>query len=195
MSATDPTSDPAARLRDHFLGWQCRLRQYAIRHAGGRPTSGMRPQLTLAEQSRPIAEITVLIVKREPQEITAQFRHMVKKTNDPAERYESALKTLAAAYYQRAHEFSDEMTALFGPRSELVDELLRVGRCTLEFEQYQQRYVIPCTPRRLAEREPAYQATYWHNCLFNPDIPGDVSVLEFQPDWSAAEANPPFDRP
>ncbi len=32
-----------AALRDHFLGWQCRLRQMAVRDAGGRPTSGLRP--------------------------------------------------------------------------------------------------------------------------------------------------------
>ncbi len=30
-----------AALRDHFLGWQCRLRQLAVREAGGRPSSGI----------------------------------------------------------------------------------------------------------------------------------------------------------
>ena len=34
-----------AVIRDHFLGWQCRVRQLAMRQAGGRPTSGMRPEV------------------------------------------------------------------------------------------------------------------------------------------------------
>ena len=47
-----------AALRDHFLGWQCRLRQLAVREAGGRPTSGMRPELRLDVEGPPIGTIT-----------------------------------------------------------------------------------------------------------------------------------------
>ena len=35
---------PADRIRDHFLGWQCRIRQIAMRQEGGRPSPGMRPR-------------------------------------------------------------------------------------------------------------------------------------------------------
>jgi hypothetical protein len=180
-----------ATLRDHFLGWQCRLRQLAVRQAGGRPTSGMRPALFLPDQSAAAADITVLIIRREPAETTAEFRHLVQRTNDPAERYDSALKHLAAAYYQRPREFSDELTALFGPRSELVERLLVEDRCALEFTQYQQRYLLPCRVRDLAESMPAFQATYWHNALFNPKLPAGIRILGFQPDWARAEADPP----
>ncbi len=86
-----------AALRDHFLGWQCRLRQLAVREAGGRPTSGMRPELRLVEDGPLLGAITTLILRRAPAEATAQFRHMVRKTQDPAERYSAALKMLAAA--------------------------------------------------------------------------------------------------
>ena len=179
-----------AALRDHFLGWQCRLRQMAVRQAGGRPTSGMRPEVRLAEADTPLGAITTLIVRREPREATAQFRHLVRKTQDPAERYDAALETLAAAYYQRPREFSDELTALFGPAPGLADQLLAAGRCVLDFAQYSQRYRLPCAARNLAEAEPAFQATYWHNALFNPALPGGVRVLGFQPDWARAEAEP-----
>ncbi len=77
-----------AALRDRFLGWQCRLRQMAVRQAGGRPTSGMRPEVRLAEADTPLTDtppgaaplgaITTLIVRREPREASAQFRHMVR---------------------------------------------------------------------------------------------------------------------
>ncbi len=184
-----------AALRDHFLGWQCRLRQMAVRQAGGRPTSGMRPEVRFAGADQPLGAITTLIVRREPREATAQFRHLVRKTHDPAERHDAALKTLAAAYYQRPQEFSDELTALFGPPPGvgppgLADQLLAAGHCVLDFEQYSQRYRLPCAARNLGEAEPAFQATYWHNALFNPALPGGLRVLGFQPDWARAEAEP-----
>ncbi len=180
-----------AALRDHFLGWQCRLRQLAVRQAGGRPTTGMRPELRLAEDGPPLGTITTLILRRAPEETTAQFRHMARKTQDPAERYDAALKMLAAAYYQRPREFSDQLTALFGPGSEIAERALAARRCRLEFEQYSQRYTLPCTVRALAEDDPAFRATYWHNALFNPAMPAGVRVLAFQPDWARAEAEPP----
>jgi hypothetical protein len=182
-------------LRDHFLGWQCRLRQLAVREAGGRPTSGMRPELRLGEDGPPLGAITTLILRRAPAEATAQFRHMVRKTQDPAERYAAALKMLAAAYYQRPQEFSDRLTALFGPGSEIAERTLAAGRCRLAFEQYSQRYTLPCSVRALAEDDPVYQATYWHNALFNSALQGGVQVLGFQPDWALAEADPPAARP
>ena len=197
-----PEADQAAQaaLRDRFLGWQCRLRQMAVRQAGGRPTSGMRPEARLAPvdtllTDTPLGAITTLIVRREPREATAQFRHMVRKTQDPAERHDAALETLAAAYYQRPQEFSDELTALFGPPPGigppgLADQLLAAGHCVLDFEQYSQRYRLACAVRDLGEDEPAFQATYWHNALFNPALPGGLRVLGFQPDWARAVAEP-----
>ncbi len=179
-----------AALRDHFLGWQCRLRQLAVREAAGRPTSGMRPTVTLAGEAEPLGQITVLIHKRAPEEATAQFRHMARKTHDPAERLEAALKHLQAAYYQRAHEFSDVMTALFGPGAALARRLASSGGCLLDFAQYNQSYRIPCGVAALEESHPAYQATFWHNSLFNPNLPGDIQILAFTPDWSRAVAEP-----
>lgn len=180
-----------AALRDHFLGWQCRLRQLAVREADGRPTAGMRPELRLGAGAPPLGAITTLIQRRAPGDATAQFRHMVRKTQDPAERRDAGLKMLAAAYYQRSQEFSDQLTALFGPDSPIAEQLLATGHCLLSFEQYSQSYALPCAVRALAEDDPAYQATYWHNALFNPALPGGVRVLGFQPDWALAEAEPP----
>jgi len=192
LSATVVQLEAAqAQMREHFLGWQCRLRQYAVRQGDGRPTSGMRPDVTVGDDPKPLGQITVLITKQAPEESTAQFRHMVRKTHDPSQRLESALKTLQATYYQYPREFSDLITALFGPGSQAAERLVQIGRCRLDFEQYSQCYSIPCQVRRLAEAEPAYQATYWHNSLFNPNLPSGVSVLAFAPDWAHAAAEPP----
>ena len=178
-------------IRDHFLGWQCRIRQYAVRHGGGRPTTGMCPQVVSDPEGDDLGRITVLIVKRAPEQVTAQFRHMVRRTHDPAEWYDAALRFLAAAYYQRPREFSDQMTALFAPGAAVAGRLAAAGRCRLEFTQYQQHYAIPCAVRRLAADDAAFQATYWHNGLFNAALPGEVEILAFAPDWARARAEPP----
>ena len=182
-----------AALRDHFLGWQCRLRQKAMRQGGGQPSEGMRPILVLPDDPANGFEVTVLIVPRESETVTAQFRHMARKTHDPSERYQAAIKLLASAHYQQARDFSDELTALFGPESKLAARLVKSGVCALRFEQYSQRYVLPCRVRPLAESDPAWQATYWHNSLFNREIPAGIAILGFQPDWATAKADPPVE--
>jgi hypothetical protein len=174
----------------HFLGWQCRLRQLSVREDDGRPNAGMRPQVRLATEDLEPAEIIVLILPSEPQESTAEFRHLVRRTQDPRERYQAALKLLSANFYQYPEAFSDEMTALFGLGSALADALLAAGSCHLAFDHFNQRYRLPCRLRDVAKETPAYQATYWHNALFNPTLPGDVRVLGFQPDWAAVVADP-----
>jgi len=176
--------DPAGQAaRREFLGWQCRIRQLSVRQADGRPTSGMRPGVTLPDDGANLGKVIVLIRKKASQEVTARFQHMVRKTRDPAERRESALRFLAEAYYQRPEEFSDELTALFGPSSAVADRLLEAGRCGLDFAQFEQRYQLTCRVKLLAAADAGFEFTYWHNSLFNPAIPGDVRVLAFQPDW------------
>jgi len=176
-------------LRDQFLRWQCRARQNAVRMQEGRPSAAMQPRVIVAGQS--LARITVVLNKRNQFTMTQELRHAVLRTHDPRSRFESALKLLAAEYYQRHQTFSDRMTALFGPNSPLVERVLDAGDCALEFTQPRQHYLLPCTVERLAESDPAYQATSWHNHLFNPAMPPDVQVLAFQPNWSTAEGDTP----
>lgn len=181
--------EPAAQaLRDEFLGWQCRIRQLAVREEGGRPNSGMRPRVARLEGGEIVPAITVLIVPQEPWDSAQLFRHQYLKTQDPVERYDKALEITAASYFQHPREFSDVMTALFAAESGLADSLLQLGRCVLEFSQYSQSYRIPCAIDELAQDDGFYQATYWHNSMYNPNIPAGARVLTFTPDWSRASA-------
>lgn len=177
-------------MRSHFLGWQCRVRQYAVRRRGGSPSSGMRPAVTVPGNAEPLGQITVLIIKADP-ETTAQFSHIVRRTHDPAQRYTAGLRLLAASYYQRPQEFSDQMTALFSKDSAIVGALLAAGCCELAFEQYSQRYQIVCAVQQLQPSDALYQATYWHNKMFNPHLPGAIEVLAFRPHWGESRAEPP----
>jgi hypothetical protein len=187
---TDQASDNVVRLepasaalRDQFIGWQCRLRQLAVRQNGGRPSAGMRPRVLSPSGDELSPGIVVLIVPADADASIKLFRHQVLKTLDPVERWEKALEILSSSYFQRPRDFSDVLTALFAGGSALVDRLLAFGACRLEFAQYAQGYRIPCAVTALAEADDLYQATYWHNRLFNPNPPPDAQVLAFAPDW------------
>ncbi len=177
----------AEALKQEFLGWQCRLRQLSVREAAGRPSSGMRPSVSAPDGSAISGAITVLIHPTDPDESTQLFRFQVQKTHDPTERYSKALELLSGFHYQRPREFTDLMTALFGPDSEIASRLLHHGTCELEFAEYSRGFRLPCRVRQLAESDPLHQATYWHNRLFNPNMPAAVRVLSFAPDWPHAE--------
>jgi hypothetical protein len=176
----------AAALRDQFIGWQCRLRQIAARQNGGRPSSGMRPRVLSPAGDELSPGVVVLIVPVDADETIKLFRHQVLKTQDPVERWEKAVEIMSASYFQRPRDFSDVLTALFGGGSALVARLLGFGACRLEFGQYAQGYAIPCAVTALNQTDELYQATYWHNRLFNPHPPPSVSVLGFAPDWAHA---------
>jgi hypothetical protein len=176
-------------LRHSFLAWQCRIRQIAVREHGGRPTPGMRPVLEVAAQR--IGPITVVLNKRDGGATTTQFRFMAKKTLDPADRYDAALRHLAAAYYQRPDSFSDRLTAVFPPEAELPVQISGRTDCVLSFAQFSQSWRLPCSAQLLEPDAAEYQATYWHNALFNPHLPGIVRIVAFSPDWARAQADPP----
>ena len=182
-------SDPAA-VRMRFLGWQCRLRQIAIREDGGRPGPGMTPRLRVDLEGLVPDSIVVQIIQSEPAEMTNQLRHIYRSTLDPRSRYERALGLLRTGYFQHPEHFSDVMTALFGPGSATAQSLLSAQQCVLEFDHYSQRYRLPCRITHLDEDSEAWQATYWHNALFSPHIAANCVVLGFAPDWQRAGAEP-----
>ena len=179
------------KLRDHFLGWQCRIRQIATRRQEGRPTSGMMPLVFAAEPDAPVARIVTVLCKRPEHSVTMELRHMARRTQDPAERRESAIKFLAERYYQSAREFSDMLTASFPPDAAIAAGLLEHRECRLEFEQFSQRFDLHCTVRRLSPNNPLREATFWHNLLFNPRLTADCAILGFEPDWPRSESDPP----
>lgn len=176
------------QLRTHFLGWQCRIRQHAVRMDEGRPSQGMQPTVMVDDEV--LASLTVLINKKELAELVTEFSYMYKKTDDPALRRKELLKILVAGYFQQLEEFSDRLTALFSPGSEITRKILAHKNVLLYFNQHSQQYKIPCSVQELSSEDPEFQATFWHNSMFNANLPADVRVLAFVPDWSTAQADP-----
>ena len=176
---------------ERFLRWQCRVRQIAMRDNNGRPDDAIMPELTLAGDAEPLGNIITLLCKWEAYSITPEMQHMVKRTNDPAQRRSKALEYFSSTHYQKFKEFNDSLTATFPPNSPGCKRIAESEQCTLTFEAYGQRYDIVCSAKRLEKKNPLYQATYWHNLLFNPTLHPDTEILQFAPDWdkSTAEAS------
>ncbi len=179
-----------AELRRQFFGWQCRIRQMAYRNHGGVPPPGARPHALTRSGAELMAAMTVLLVPGSPQQSTAFLKFQVARNNDPRAVYEAGLKYLADELYQTPELFSDEMTALFAAQSRTARAFLAARSCLLDFEQFSQRFTLSCRVRRLRASDPAYQATWWHNRIFNPEVPNGAEVLAFKPTWKSAKADP-----
>ena len=161
-----------------------------MRRRDGRPSPGMQPQVLSAAGEELAPAVTTLLVRREPVSFAPEFRHLARRTHDPRDRREAALALLAERYYQHARDFSDLLTATFAAGSSLAADLVRQKRCVLAFDQDSQRYRLPCTVALLGRDDPRREETWWHNALFNPQLPPDVPVLAFAPRWLEVDADP-----
>ena len=174
-------------LRNQFIAWQCRIRQYSVRKNEGIPSAGMRPELEIGgEQFGPVA---VQIVKTDSENVTREFRFIAQKTREHQAGYESALKLLSEYYYQIPGEFDEEITAIYSVTSEFAKRIVKSEICALRFDQGNQVYHLDCKTRFISTNEQKYQATYWHNSLFNPSMPGVVAMVGFTPNWDISSFN------
>ena len=177
------TQSPPHPLRLQFMKWQCRVRQIAMRENQGKPDSAITPDVFVSDEAEPMGAIITLISKSLPYSKTPEMKHMYKRTNDPAQRREKALELFSETYYQKAQEFSEVLTASFQEASEGASKLVRAGHCRLVFEGYGHCFDLPCEVERLDSAHPLYQATWWHNALFNSNLSPNVEILAFIPNW------------
>jgi hypothetical protein len=168
-----------------FISWQCRLRKMSMRELGGRPTPGMSAGVHGVSTGDEKARMNFLILKREPELLTSDFRHIVRKTRDPGEWMKNGLRILSEWLYQNDQDFSAQLTALFSLDSALAEALLEAGKCHLVFVQDSIEHAFDFKVEALSDENPAFQATYWHNHLFNASMPGKVQVLGFNPQIKA----------
>ena len=179
------------QLRKHFLGWQCRIRQLAMREDGGRPSAGMCPRIANRHGQDILPAATLLLIRKDHAESTAFFRFQIRQTQDPRQALERGLNFLQAAHYQKPKRFSDCMLGVFAPDSAAARLCLQEQPCQLHFSQYAQSYRLACQVAELAAEDDRRQAALWHNRLWNPTLGDAALVLGFTPDWSRAEAQPP----
>ncbi len=164
-----------------FLSWQCRLRKSSVRERAGRPSSGMSAGVYSVSGGEEKSRMNFLIVKQDSDLLSSELRHIIRKSRDPAEWVKNGLRILSDRHYQDDFNFSNVLTALFSLDSTLAEALFTAGQCQLKFSQDSIEYAFDFKIKELAEQDSEFQATYWHNHLFNPSIPGKVQILGFTP--------------
>lgn len=173
-------------LQQEFIGWQCRIRQMAVRNYDGMPMPAMRPRVSSRKGEVLSAATTMLLVPEEVGPSLAFLRFQLQKTPDHKQARAAVVGYFAGEFYQLPELFSDEMTAVFAPGSDVAAGLLKRKEVLLDFEQYSQSYRMFAKVRRLTATEEARDFSLWHARAFNPNIPGDCVVLGFRPDWRSA---------
>lgn len=164
-----------------FISWQCRLRKMSMREFEGRPTPGMSAGVYSISGGEEQSRLNFLIVRKDPRERIDEFRHIVRKSPDPTQWVKDGLRILAELHYHEDKEFDNRLTALFNLDSTLADALIEAGECHLKFAQDSIEHAFDFEVLSLKEDDELFQATYWHNRLFNPTLPGKVRVLGFKP--------------
>jgi hypothetical protein len=164
-----------------FIAWQCRLRKQCVRELGGQPTAGMSAGVYSISGGEEQSRMSFLIVRKDSGPRTDEFRHIVRKTLDSSEWVKNGLRILAELHYHETDQFENRITALFSLDSTLADALLEAGRCHLKFAEKSVDYHFDFDVESLPDENQLFQATYWHNRLFNPTLPGQVRILAFTP--------------
>ena len=141
---------------------------------------------------QPMGQIITVFNKLPSHSLTPEFRHMAKRTHDPAQRRDKALQFFSATYYQKPQEFSDTLTACFQPDSSGAAQIHAAKHVSLYFSAYRQSFTLRCKVWQLLPQNPLHQATWWHNHLFNPELSAQAIVLGFEPDWTQSSADPPI---
>ena len=185
----EPQADSTV-LRDAFLKWQCLTRQIAVRQNKGRPDEAVTPAVLLKGKTEAYDHIITVLSKTPQQSLLPELQHLVRRTLDPAQRRQKALELLSETYYQKPTSFSDILTATFPPQSPRAAVIRKADHCRLLFSGYGQSYQIECKIWALTKKNTLYQATFWHNLLFNPGLHPDTIVLGFEPDWTKSTSEP-----
>ena len=164
-----------------FISWQCRLRKLAMREQGGRPSAGMSAGIHAIAGGDEQARINFLINRADSADRTSEFRHIIRKTHDSSQWVKNGLRILAELHYHEVDQFVNDLTALFSHDSSIAYALLKAGQCQLRFTEASIEHAFDFDVRSLDQVDELFQATYWHNHLFNSTLPGNVRVLAFSP--------------
>ena len=125
-------------------------------------------RLFLPHQEKPVANIITLMNKTPGYSVTPELLQMARKTNDPAQRRDQAIRFFSATYYQKAIEFSDILTATFPPVHQVRHQYAMQARFACVSKHICRCLILLCKVWRLVPQNPLYQTTMAHNRLFNP---------------------------
>ncbi|MCP4336075.1 MAG: hypothetical protein GY785_25815 [Gammaproteobacteria bacterium] len=153
----------------------------SMRELGGRPTPGMSAGIYAIAGGEEQSRLNFMIIRNDPQARTAELRHIVSKSADPADWIKNGLRILSELHYHETDQFENRLSALFSLDSNLAAALIEAGQCHLKITQDSIEHGFDFDVVSVDQDDAFFQATYWHNRLFNPTLPGNVLVLAFNP--------------
>ena len=176
-------------LREKFIHWQCRAREISMRDNQGRPDDAIKPYLILDGEKQKLGQIITVLSRLPLYSQTPEMMHLVKSKVDPSACREAAVQLFSENYYQKSFQFSDVLTAGFPPSSTLAKLICDKMNCQLIFEYYSQRFELVCKATKIRKDDHLFQATWWHNRIFNPRLNPETIIIGFEPNWIASKAN------
>ncbi|MCY4446045.1 MAG: hypothetical protein OXC02_06270 [Rhodobacteraceae bacterium] len=181
---TQPSS--GQQLRKEFLKWQCRVRQIIIREHSGQPDESITPEVSFFQESRKSFRCVTVLNRNLSQSVNQELIHMNKANHDLIKRREKAIQFFGERYYQKPDWFSDILTSTFVTGSERYQSLVAEKRCMLQFNAFNHEFNLACRIKVYQPNEHSWQATYWHNLLYNPYLLPTIAVIGFVPDWDSS---------
>ena len=164
-----------------FVIWQCSLRQRNFRMFSGKPSEGTTALILDNKSNKEIASLRSVLIEKNSLNTAKMFEFMIKKTNDPEERFDKAVKFFASEYYNTPRNFDGSFTATFSYKSDLAKIILKKKKCNVQFFERDTGFNFNVSVSKLNKTNMKWMYTFWHNSFFNPVLNEDIDILYFNP--------------
>ena len=164
-----------------FIVWQCSLRQRNYRMSNGKPSEGIIALILDNKSNKEIASLRSVLIEKNSLNTAKMFEFMIKKTNDPEERFDKAVKFFASEYYNTPRNFDGSFTATFSYKSDLAKKILKKKKCNVQFFERDTGFNFNVSVCKLNKTNMKWMYTFWHNSFFNPVLNEDIDILYFNP--------------
>ena len=164
-----------------FVVWQCSLRQRNFRMFNGKPSEGIIALILDNKSNKEIASLRSVLIEKNSLNTAKMFEFMIKKTNDPEERFDKAVKFFASEYYNTPRNFDGSFTATFSYKSDLAKKILKKKKCNVQFFEHDTGFNFNVSVSKLNKTNMKWMYTFWHNSFFNPVLNEDIDILYFNP--------------
>jgi len=168
----------------NFVIWQCSLRQRNFRMFNGKPSEGIIALILDNKSNKEIASLRSVLIEKNSLNTAKMFEFMIKKTNDPEERFDKAVKFFASEYYNTPRNFDGSFTATFSYKSDLAKKILKKKKCNVQFFERDTGFNFNVSVSKLSKTNMKWMYTFWHNSFFNPVLNEDIDILYFNPSKS-----------
>ncbi len=164
-----------------FIVWQCSIRQRNFRMFNGKPSEGIIALILDNKSNKEIASLRSVLIEKNSLTTAKMFEFMIKKTNDPEERFDKAVKFFSSEYYNTPRNFDGSFTATFSYKSDLAKKILKKKKCNVQFFERDTGFNFNVSVSKLNKTNMKWMYTFWHNSFFNPVLNEDIDILYFNP--------------